>query len=257
MQRRSVRDSTAAPAPLLPAVPRDVQLNRTGTLMYMVAVALIIAGAWGSVSLASGAETAGRRMRLFQSERVVTAGDVVRLHKRGGDEGNRVTAHYRYTARGRQLMGETRLRREENDRYVVGSPVAVWYLASEPEASWLDGYGPRAPERWPATIVLVACGVAAIAMIYAVRRQKKLLAYGRPAMASVTKVEKKTTDKGTVWMVHYKFTTLSGATRVGKFQHGKKNLPAIGDPVQVVYDRDDSLRHAKYPMGLVKVESGK
>jgi hypothetical protein len=253
MQKRSARD-TAVPAPLLKTAPRDVRVNTSGALMYMVAGALIIAGVWGSVYLTSRAQAAGRRIRLFESERVVTAGDVIRLRKRGGDEGHRITAHYRYTARGQELMGETRLRREENDRYAVGSPVAVWYLESEPDESWLDGYGPRLPERWPATIVLVACGVAAIVMLYAVRRQKKLLAYGRPAMATVTKVEKKATDKGTVWMVHYEFTTLTGATRVGKFHHGKKNLPAIGDSVPVVYDRDDSHRHSKYPMGFVKVE---
>ena len=255
MQKRNVSDNAGVPAPLLKTAPRDVRVNTSGALMYMVAVALIIAGVSGSVYLASDAQTAGRRMRLFESERVVTAGDVIRLRKRGGDEGHRITAHYRYTARGQDLMGETQLRREESDRYAVGSPVAVWYLESEPDESWLDGYGPPAPERWPATIVLVGCGVAAIAMIHAVRRQKNLLAYGRPAMATVTKVEKKATDKGTVWMVHYEFTILTGATRGGKFQQGKKNLPAIGDPVPVVYDRDDSHRHSKYPMGLVKVES--
>ncbi len=257
MQKRNARDYAGVPPPLLKTAPRDVRVNTSGALMYMVAVALIIAGVSGSVYLASHAQTAGRRMRLFESERVVTAGDVTRLRKRGGDDGHRITAHYRYTARGQELMGETQLRRDENDRYAVGSPVAVWYLESEPDESWLDGYGPRAPERWPATIVLVGCGVAAIAMIYAVRRQKKLLAYGRPAMATVTKVEKKATDKGTHWMVHYEFATLTGATRVGKFQHGKKNLPAIGHLVPVVYDRDDSHRHSKYPLGLVKVEIGK
>ncbi len=248
MQRRSARDSTAVPAPLLQAVPRDVRVNTTGALMYMVAVALIIVGLWGSVYLASHAQTAGRRMRLFESERVVTAGDVVRLRKRGGDEGHRITAHYRYTARGREHIGETALRREENDRYVVGSPVAVWYLDSEPATSWLDGYRPRAPERWPATVVLVACGITAIALIAMVRRQSALLANGRPAMAIVRKVEKKSSEHGTHWMVHYAFTTLSGATRTGKYQHGGKQIPPVGALIPIVYDRDNSDRHSKYPM---------
>jgi hypothetical protein len=73
----------------------------------------------------------------------------------------------------------------------------------------------------------------------------------------VTKVEKKKNEEGTAWMVHFEWTTMSGATRRGKYQHGKKSVPAIGDTIPIVYDRDDTFRHSKYPMGLVKVESGK
>jgi hypothetical protein len=257
MQRRSALDNSGVPAPLLKTVPREVRVNASGGVVYITAVALAAAGVWGGLALGLRAEAAGRQMTLFQLERVVTGGDVIRLRQRGGDDGHRITAHYRYTARGRELMGETALRREENDRYVVGSPVAVWYIDSEPEASWLDGYGPRAPQHWPATIVPVACGLTAFALVQLVRRQSKLLAYGRPAMATVTKVEKKRTDKGTVWTVHYEFTTLTGATRAGKYHHGKKGIPALGDSIPIVYDRDDSYRHSKYPMGLVKVESRK
>ena len=62
-----------------------------------------------------------------------------------------------------------------------------------------------------------------IALMALVRRQSKLLAHGRPAMATVTKVEKKRTEKGTSWRVHYEWTTMSGATRSGKYNHGRKN----------------------------------
>ena len=41
-------------------------------------------------------------------------------------------------------------------------------------------------------------------------------------------------------MVHYEWTTLSGATRTGKYQHGKKHLPAVGTLIPIVYDRDNS-----------------
>ncbi|HEX6642210.1 MAG TPA: DUF3592 domain-containing protein, partial [Thermoanaerobaculia bacterium] len=163
----------------------------------LIAALLVGVGMWGGIELNRRAETAGRHVSLFASNRILAAGDVIQLRRRGGDDGNRITAHYRYAVRGRELTGETTLRRNERDKYQVGSPVGVWYLPTEPEASWLDGYAPRSQPHWPATVVPLGCGVCAMALIFAVRRQSKLLAYGRPAMATVTKVEKKRSDKGT------------------------------------------------------------
>ena len=233
--------------------------------MLVAAMALVVAGIWGGIVLTQRAQTAERHLTLFASERIVTAGEVLRLRRRGGDDDDQITAHYRYLAQGRELHGATPLRRADRDRYGIGALVGVWYLASEPEASWLDGYAPRSFPGWPGTVVPLACGAAALALIQAVRRQSNLLAYGRPAMATVTMVEKKKGDNGTFWIVRYEWTTLSGATRIGKHNHGRKQLPAPGDLMPVVYDRDNSFRHSRYPMlfvslnesGKWKVESGK
>ena len=103
------------------------------------------------------------------------------------------------------------------------------------------------------TVVAIVCGLSAIALMAAVRRQSKLLAYGRPAMATVTKVEKKRTDKGTLWRVHYEWTTMSGATRTGKYNHRRKNPPAVGELIPIVCDRDNTFRHSKFPMSFVRV----
>ena len=254
MEKRSALDSSELPSVLLRSTPRDVRVNSTGLAMLIIAAMLVIGGMWGAVELNRRAETAARYIRLFESERIVAAGDVIQLRKRGGGDDHRITAHYRYTARGRELKGEARLRRNERDRYTVGSPIAVWYLASEPEVSWLDGYSPRPMASWPGTALPLACGIAAMALILVVRRQWNLLAYGRPAVATVTKVEKKRTDKGTIWIVHYQFAAMSGATRTGKYNHGKKDLPAVGATIPIVYDRDNTFRHGKYPMGFVSVK---
>ena len=254
MQRRSAIDSGGLPPALLKSAPRDVRVNASGRVMLIMAAALVVGGMWGGIVLGSRAEIAERRLGLFASERILTAGDVIRLQKRGDDDDDyRIVAHYRYTARGHELMGQTTLRRAERERFALGSPVGVWYLPSEPEQSWLDGYAPRSEASWPATAVPIACGITALVLIQVVRRQSNLLAYGRPAMATVTKIEKKRTDKGTEWMVHYEWTTLSGATRTGKYQHGKKDIPAIGATIPIVYDRDNSFRHSKYPMSFVRV----
>ena len=258
MERKSALDSADLPPALLKATPRPVRVNASGQVLLFSAAVLVIGGMWGGIELNTRAETAARHVGLFESERMLAAGDIVRLRQRGDDDGDRVTAHYRYVARGRELTGATTLRRNQNDAFAVGSPVAVWYLPSEPEASWLDGHAPRPRARWPATAVPLACGLAAVGFIAVVRRQANLLAHGRPAMATVTKIEKKRTDKGTVWLVHYEFTTMSGATRTGKYHHGKKDLPAIGATIPIVYDRDNTFRHSKYPMSYVRLEeSGK
>jgi hypothetical protein len=259
VERKSAHDSSGLPPVLVKATPpREVRVNALGATMLCLAGALVVGGMWGGVELSRRAETASRHISLFESQRIVAAGDVIQLRRRGGGNDHRITAHYRYTARGRELTGQTTLRRDERDRYVVGSPIAVWYLASEPDVSWLDGYSPRPQASWPATAVPLACGVSALALIWTVRRQSNLLTYGRPAMASVTKVQRKRTDKGTIWMVHYEFTTMSGATRTGKYNHGKKHLPAVGTMMPILYDRDNTFRHSKYPMPFVSVkESGK
>lgn len=257
MQKRSALDSSGLPPALLKPAPRTVRVNVQGGVTLVAAGALVVAGIWGGIVLSRRAETAERHVSLFASERVVTAGDIIRLKSSGGGDDNRGTAEYRYVARGRELMGESALRRSERDRFVVGAPIAVWYLPTEPEASWIDGHAPGPEPSWPATAVPILCGMAALVLIQAVRRQFNLLAHGRAALATVTRLEKKTTDKGTFWMVHYEWTTLSGATRAGKYSHGKNNAPAHGELIPIVYDRDDTVRHRKYPMALVMVERGK
>ena len=101
-----------------------VRVSALGGFMLVTAAVLVVVGMWGGIVLGRRAEIAERHLGLFASERIVTAGDVIRLQKRGGGNDHRITAHYRYTARGQELTGETTLRRAERERYAVGSPVA-------------------------------------------------------------------------------------------------------------------------------------
>ena len=198
VQRRSALDSSGVPAALLKSTPRDVRVNARGpscssrprcSSWSVCGAEWFSAGAPKSPSVTSG---------LFASERIVTAGDIVRLQKRGGGDDHRIIAHYRYTARGEEFMGQTTLRRSERERYAVGSPVGVWYLPSEPERAGSTATRLGREASWPAPSFPIVCGITALVLIQLVRRQSNLLANGRPAMATVTKVEKKRTDKGTV-----------------------------------------------------------
>jgi hypothetical protein len=230
-----------------------VRVSGLGAAMLAIAASLVAVGIWGAIELGRRAETAHRRMGLFASERVLTGGNVIQLRKRGDDDNPRVIAHYRYAAQGRELTGSTTLRRGEQQNYAVGSPVAVWYLPSESEASWLDGYSPRGEPSWPAAVVPLGCGLGAMALIFLIRRQSKLLTSGRAAMATITKAVKKRGEEGSSWVVHYEWNTLSGATRTGKYLHHKKVAPAIGTTIPIVYDRENTFRNSKYPMSFVRI----
>jgi hypothetical protein len=222
-------------------------------IVALLAGALIVAGLWGGAELYKRARISERRADLFSSEAVTTRGEVIRVQRRGGGNDRRTTVHYRYVVGGRSHSGATTVRRQERDRYSTGSPVEIRYIASEPESSWMEGYAPRRAAIWPALAVPPACLLAAFLLMQLIRRQSHLLTYGRPAMAVVTKVEKKRSDKGTYWRVHYEWTLLSAAKRSGRYNHGRKQPPVVGQEIPIVYDRDEPARNGRYPLSFVAI----
>jgi hypothetical protein len=172
---------------------------------------------------------------------------------RGGKNSRRATVRYQYSVHGRAFTGSATMRQLERDAYQVGSPIGVWYLASQPDASWIDGDWPQPESRWPVFAVFAPCGLAALGLMFVVRRQSHLLAYGRPALATVRRVEQKKSDEGRYWRVHFEWTLLSGATRSGRYHHHRKQPPAVGAVIPIVYDRDHPRRYSRYPLALVRL----
>lgn len=251
MQRRSAQNNPASAAALLRSTPRQVRLNTSGVIMMIVAAALVIGGVWGGMELYRRAKLSERQVALLASEAITTDAEVIRVQRRGGGNDRRSTVHYRYVVGDREHSGATTVRRAERDRYVPGSQIAVRYLSSEPGTSWMEGYAPRRQPIWPAFVVPASCAVSALTIALLIRRQSNLLTHGRPAAAVVTKVEKKRSDKGTYWRVHYEWTLLSGAKRTGHYKHGKKDPPPVGATIPIVYDRDQPARNSRYPLSLV------
>jgi len=253
VQRGSAQDSRALPAPLNEPTPRQVRVNASGVSALIAAMALTAAGVWGEIEFYTRAKASERLAALFAHERLVTGAEVTRIQRRGGGNNRRSTVHYQYAAQGRDYTGATTVSRSDRDRYVAGAPVAVWYLPSQSDASWLDGYAPSPAPMWPVMAIPVVAGFAALSLIVLVRRQLNLLTNGRPALAVITKVERKRTDKGSFWRVHYEWTLLSGATRTGRYKDSGKQPPALGATIPIVYDKDDPSRNSKYPLGLVSI----
>jgi Protein of unknown function (DUF3592) len=252
MRRKSDKASSAGlPPQLLRSTPRRVRLSAAGAIVAIAATAAIVAGLWGGIALYKRAKTSERRVDLFASEGVATRADIIDV-ERQGDTRPRIV-HYRYAADGQEHTGRTVVRGPDRDRYQVGSQVTVRFLRSEPGASWMEGYRPRQQPVWPAFAAPAASALAAFGVALLLRRQSYLLAYGRPAVAVVTKVEKRRSDHGTRWRVHYEWRLLSGGRRAGRYDHGKKKPPDVGTPIPIVYDRDQPSRCSRYPLSLVTV----
>jgi hypothetical protein len=253
VQRKNDQDNSRLPSDLLRPTPRHVRLKGCGIFVLALLAALILGGLWGGTEIYRRANLSERHVALFASEGVSTAARVVRVQRRGGGNDRRSTVHYRYVVGDREYAGATTVRRVDRDRYEPGSQIAVRYLSSEPRTSWKEGYAPRRQPIWPAFVLPAGAVLVALALAAQIRRQSRLLTYGRPAVATVTKVEKKRSDKGTYWRVHYEWTLLSGGKRQGRYNHGKKLPPAVGTTIPIVYDRDQPSRHGKYPLSLVAV----
>jgi len=227
-------------------------LNASGGIVAILCAAMLAGGLWGGAELYGNATRSERRVALFETEAVATEARVVRV--RHHDRNRRATVYYRYAAGGAFHTGATTVRAHVG-RYVVGSQLAVVYLASDPAASWLHGYAPSRRPRWPALVIPAAALAGAAILIALIRRQANLLSYGRPAGAVVTRVEKKRSDKGTYWRVEYEWTLLSGATRRGRYRHNRKQPPVVGSVIPSVYDRERPSRHHRYQLPLVTIHA--
>lgn len=244
------------PPQLLQSAPRRVEPNTAGMVVLMWAAVLFGAAIWSGPWLYMSAQASEKRIAQLASEGIATEAEVFDVQRRRG-EGNRRTAsiHYHYTVDGQEHIGATRLRRQDRDRFAVGSRVSIRYLSSEPSASWMVGYGPSRTPIWPMLVIPQALVLGAIVLALLVRRQRRLLSEGRAALATVTKADKLVIKGKTTWRVHYEWMLLSGAKCTGRYKLEKKEPPPPGTLVPIVYDRDEPLRHAKYPLSLVRIKS--
>jgi hypothetical protein len=251
MQKKSAHDSVTLAAVLNHSTPRQVRATALGRMVVVAALAVLAAGLWGETEILRRVTASERRASLFATERIVTGGAVVRAEPRRDGNDRRSRVHYEYAVAGQNYTGTTTMATADRDKYPTGAPVAVWYLPSEPSESWLDGFSPSLGPTWPAIVVPLASGLAALWLILLVRRQLNLLTHGRAAIAVVTRVDKKRGEHGTSWRVHYEWTLLSGATRRGAYKVGKKQPPDVGAEIPILYERDNPSRNSKYPLSLV------
>ena len=249
------QETVALPTELSGTVPRDVRLTGGGIAVAVIAAALAI-GALVSAILMSVVYTRGEAARqLREREGTRVQAEVVRLAlQRGEDHPHRVVT-YRFEIDGRRYVGRTVLRERDRRAITEGEPIAIGYVRSHPETSWMPGYEPGGFPLWVIPLVPAVLFTSATAMACGVRRQWVLLSEGRVARARIVAHKKIRKDKRTAYRVNYEFQTLSGATHTGRYEVGK-TPPPIGTTMTIVYHRDNPKWSAAYPLQLVRPSLG-
>jgi hypothetical protein len=225
---------------------RQVRWTVAGKTVFALAVVFFVGALAGGVALGVLASRQADEQRLLRNQGVDTQGHVARLW-RSGEHGDERWAAYRFTVQGRAYQGRAELQHAIWKNLQVGSDLAVRYLPSNPAASYPLGREPGPMPLWVPWLVAAALAAMGGLFTLPLRRQRWLLAEGRPAPAVVTRHTK--TDKGT--LVHYEFALLSGSIAKGKSGLTRKPT-AIGAALCVFYDPDNPRRNAPYPLPLVE-----
>jgi len=228
------------PAELMRSSPRPVRLTGGGRAVATLALALAAGAAFSGPWLYALAEDSAERRR---EAAVSTTAEVVRVDR------ERFT--YSYAAAGRVYQGRARYRR----RSPPGNGVVVHYRPSDPARSWLAGREPQGLPFWLVPVAPAGLALAALALGFALRRQRALLSEGYAALARVTEARRVRTGthSGSGYRVDYEFRTLSGASRSGHFDDSKK--PPPGSLLIILYDPDQPRRQARYPLSLVRIDA--
>jgi hypothetical protein len=130
--------------------------------------------------------------------------------------------------------------------------VSVEYKPSQLDTSWIQGYPPRPVPLWVVLILPTVPVIAAVPILVALRCQRRLLGYGRPALAKVIDRRHVSNGEYKVWRVQYEWELLNGAIRKGHYDR-IKNPPSPGTTIPILYDPDNARRHRPYPMSLVRL----
>jgi hypothetical protein len=233
------------PRELARSTPRAVLLSPAGRAAVAGVIALLAGAPFAGVWLYSRVAT------QIVAEVVATEAQVTEISRPRG-ENPRARVSYRYTVAGREYSGRTRIGKREDNRFVVGSIVAVEYDPSKPEKAWIHGYRPRPVPLWVVITLPAVLVPGVIPIVMALLRQRRLLACGKAALARVTDTRLLPYREHKVWRVQYEWTLLNGAIRKGHYDRAK-NPPSPGTIIPVLYDPDNPRRHRPYPLSLVRL----
>jgi hypothetical protein len=239
------------PIELQRSTPRDVQLSRAGRAVVLLMIVLVAAATAGSLLLASRASEDEHRWAAWQKEAVAASGEVTQIRKRGRGSDSKYYVDYGYRAVDRDFSGTAMVRSREGRALKQGDTVSVFFRRSEPSQSWLSGHEPRGVPWWSALLIGMALLAPIPILAFVIRRQRRLLEEGRPALATVTALKKVSSQHGAHYTVRYEFVTTSGSRRAGKYT-AQRRSPIVGDSLIVVYHPDEEWS-SRYPLSMVKV----
>jgi hypothetical protein len=235
------------PVELSGASPREVRLSAGGKALTCLAVLIFGGAVAAGVGLSRIAARQQANRATLRAVGAEVEGAVTRRWIDGGKSETRMVA-YEFQHSGHTYHGSSDAPRRIWGSLQVGAPLTVRFLPANPKlnhpAGW-ETYGmPKfLPGAMSALLVLLG-GL----IVFAIRRESRLLSEGRPALARVTKVTRVKDGH----MMRYEFRTLNGEVVKGR---GKsRHAQPVGATVCVVYDRDNARRNEPYPFNLVRVD---
>ena len=205
----------------------------------------------GSICI-GGRRNRNGRVACFAAEAVTTEPTSSAYRRRGGGDDRRSIVHYRYVAADQERTGrdDPAASRSRSLR-ASAHRSSVRYLASDPDASWIEGDAPRGDRP--------LAGVRDTARVHAspqarcstlIRRQSHLLTYGRPTMGIGHEGREEKDRQGHLLARSLRVDGAERRNAEGRYNHGKKQPPAVGTMMPIVYDRDTE-KSARYPLSLV------
>ncbi len=250
------------PRELLRSIPREVQLSRAGKAAAAIAFVLVLAAIGTGVALYVTSVQERAAYRTMMSQGTLAPGKVVGLGP--VHDGNRVVS-YSFPVNGREYAGSASVQRRVWRSLNVGSSMAVRYLAADPQKNWMAGYEPEGTPLWVAGVAPLSLLFGPALIAFSIRRQRALLAEGRPAIARVTQLKRiqghhagghrlgygLTPGQRGSYRVSYEFNDLSGAKHTGRANIGV--APPEGSPIVILYNSDEPHRSSPYPLPNVRV----
>jgi hypothetical protein len=242
------------PSELERSTPRPIRLTGAGRAVTAAMILMIAGSVALGVWLSALRHREQARAAALAAEGVTVEAQIVRTGIDSAED-RRPFVVYEYTAGGRTYQGRTTLQRSDSGRFPEGAAATVRYLPAEPGRSWLAGHGPEGPPAWVPFVAPTGMIIGAVAIAFSLRRQRRLLAEGRPAQGRVISSRRVYTQHSSGYRVVCELRTRYGATLKVKLRSSRRP-PAQGSVVTMLYDPDVPKRAAIYPLPLVRVDLG-
>jgi len=227
---------------------RPVQLAGIGRLLVGIAVLFLLGGPALGWYVSNQIQLDKERERLFSEDGVDATATIVRVWRESNKEGTHMVS-YRFLVDGREIIGNSKMYRNVWAGLHIGDAMPIRYLPSQPEVNRPAQRRPGPPSDWAPWAIPLLFIWLPFFFWFMIRRQARLLAEGRPALATITKIRR---AKHTI--VYYEFPLLDGQVIKGRSPVNRRNMPQPGEEACVLYMPENPRRNALYPFELVKLQ---
>jgi hypothetical protein len=247
-QFEELRKTWKAPRELMVSAPREVELSLQGKFLTGLAIVMMVGSVVLFQFLNTKFVTESREQAALASRGRETGGTVTRLWRTGDKDRKRMVA-YRFEAAGQTYQGRSVTPASTWATLFVGAALPVRFDPENPAVNHPRDWAAEKPPVWLPPILAVVLAAIGGLLLWMIRRQKNLLAEGRPAPAVVTRYSHAQHGQKNV---HYEFPLMNGSIQKGR-SGPRRKLPPLGGVICVLYDRENPRRSLAYPADLVRL----